>query len=509
MEPHQETVGGSLVGNKYLGYVDSKPEVELGFEANGIPKELSSSSISGLLEEDGGFRCYNYNIDKICPETEDKKWSKQDYYNEKYDAYDGDYMYDIYRNALVIFDHNIKPSKTLNVGGDTIDSNISLPSEKTKESSKRATPLIPYPGDYSNNIEGPVYKHTKDMYGDGYVLLYNVIPDGTTLTFVEKQFALDGTVNDKNYRGNYSQNIIKLNEIPLDYILKHFDGSYFTQKEDKISLTGLAGGGGIEVDFSSGSLKNIYNAPIAKSAIVITDKNGYISPTSALLVSDFSSLPGRVASLENKLPNLDEGEHYITSTEFNELKEKVDGMGADEPGNIPGNGYRQTCTLLLIDPKDPKVPSMDKTGNMGGTNSDTGKTYTYSEAIEFGTLYLKDRTFTPQEDGFIFINGLCVMGSSPTYSGYYRLCNISPEIDENGNNTGGIIKNVEFLSGQGQYYTSATSTHQCHTTLYPLINGATYEIDTNLRNDPDGFGESGAVPSPSAPGVIQIYYFTK
>ena len=29
-------------------------------------------------------------------------------YNEKYDAYNGDYLYDAYNNALIIFDNNIK-----------------------------------------------------------------------------------------------------------------------------------------------------------------------------------------------------------------------------------------------------------------------------------------------------------------------------------------------------------------------------------------------------------------
>jgi hypothetical protein len=206
---------------------------------------------------------------------------------------------------------------------------------------------------------------------------------------------------------------------------------------------------------------------------------------------------------------LDENESYVTSTEFNELKDKVEGMSGDDPGNTSNSGWRGKCTLFIKDPKIPDIviPSMDKNGKITGTNPETGKTYTYSEAIEFGALYLKDKTFTPQEDGFIFINGLCVVGGIPDYSGYYRLYSVSVETDDNGNDTGNPIKDVEFLSGQG--HNNAASTHQCHTTLYPLINGMTYEIDTNSTNNPDGFGESGIVPNPAAPGVIQIYYFTK
>lgn len=103
------------MGNKYLGFVDSKDRLSTGATNNGIPVSLSSSNnVTGLLDnEESAFRSYNHikaGTTKTCEETEDGKWPKQAYYNAKYDAYDGDYMYDIYRNALIIFDHNIKPS---------------------------------------------------------------------------------------------------------------------------------------------------------------------------------------------------------------------------------------------------------------------------------------------------------------------------------------------------------------------------------------------------------------
>jgi hypothetical protein len=40
-------------------------------------------------------------------------WGKNVEYIEKYDAYSGDYMFDIFNNALILFDKNITTDETI------------------------------------------------------------------------------------------------------------------------------------------------------------------------------------------------------------------------------------------------------------------------------------------------------------------------------------------------------------------------------------------------------------
>ena len=187
----QQTVGGTLVGNKYLGYVDSKPPYD---EQNSAPLSLEDE----ILPESSKFRSYEHKLpsgEVLAPITEDHKWNRQSYYNKKYDAYDGDYMYDVYRNALILFDHNIKRDTS-----ETIESN---PDTKNQ---RRPSPIIPVKTDKGGTTEA-VYNHTLDMYGDGYVCLYNIIPDGDTLTFKTKEFS---NINGSAVVGYYTQNIISV-----------------------------------------------------------------------------------------------------------------------------------------------------------------------------------------------------------------------------------------------------------------------------------------------------------
>ena len=65
------------------------------------------------------------------------------------------------------------------------------------------------------------------MYGDGYVLFYNVIPDGDTLTFADKSFDKNGKDNNEADANNYSYNIIKLNKVPPTLLKDALDGSHF------------------------------------------------------------------------------------------------------------------------------------------------------------------------------------------------------------------------------------------------------------------------------------------
>lgn len=285
VESQQQTLGGTLVGNKYLGYIDSKPPHNVTLEegrSNGEPLNLESDTGSGenaqkaLLLSDSLYRSYNFlNEEGNGPvKTNDNKWQRLSFYNPKYDAYDGDYMYDIYRNALILFDHNIKPSTD----------NIEEPTETLATiGGKRKTPLQPRrPKDTSDQTAAlkTVEKHTTDMYGDGYVLLYNVIPDGETLTFTDKTFNHStGECESSNdtLATNFSYNVIKLNSIPPEILVKVLDSNYFTQNNSQISLN-LGGVISNITDIPETSLNNavlVYNAVDNK----ITSSKLVLDPT--------------------------------------------------------------------------------------------------------------------------------------------------------------------------------------------------------------------------------------
>ena len=203
---NQQTLGGVLTGNKYLGFIDSRSSTK----EEATPIELSTMLTNTI------YRTYNFGNDASSnTETVDHKWSKLPYYNEKYDAYDGDYMYDTYRNALILFDHNLVSSNNPAAGS-------------TKMNGKRKTRFEPrFDGKDLEGGEKTVNSHTKDMYGDGYVLFYNVIPDGDTLTFADKSFDKNGKDNNEADANNYSYNIIKLNKVPPALLQDALDGSHF------------------------------------------------------------------------------------------------------------------------------------------------------------------------------------------------------------------------------------------------------------------------------------------
>lgn len=216
---NQQTLGGVLTGNKYLGFIDSRSTTK---------KEAKPIDLRTMLT-DTSYRTYNFGNDvKSNTQTVDDKWSKLPYYNATYDAYDGDYMYDTYRNALILFDHNLVSSNNPAAGF-------------TKMNGKRKTRFEPrFDGKAEEKLEGgekTVNSHTKDMYGDGYVLFYNVIPDGDTLTFANKSFDEDGVDASETDANNYSYNIIKLNKVPTALVKDAFDENYFdTGTGGKIQL---------------------------------------------------------------------------------------------------------------------------------------------------------------------------------------------------------------------------------------------------------------------------------
>ena len=253
-ESQQQTIGGVLVGNKYLGYVDSKPKLTNDKISSGIPLKLSGGG--GLLEVNSPYRAHDWiDEDKTCIPTRDGRWKRESFYNSTYDAYDGDYAYDIYRNALILFDSRIKPTNLNDETGDNPKYT------KPANGGKRKTILQPWQCEKiedadTKNFRDAVTRYTNDMYGDGYVLLYNVIPDGETITFMEKTFngehsdyktsehgktngLPEGTESNStekpfNPSENYSYNILRIGKIRYESIEHMFNGDYFIKSTDYI-----------------------------------------------------------------------------------------------------------------------------------------------------------------------------------------------------------------------------------------------------------------------------------
>ncbi len=351
---NQITFGGTLVGNKYLGSIDSKRDYKkiYGDEDdtinNGTPLNLSTRTGTiengepGLLLENSLYRSYNFlaegsNTPQI---TSDGKWARLSFYNPKYDAYDGDFMYDIYRNALILFDHNIKPSTENYTDQPT--------ASESKVGGKRKTPLQPRILKDGTTTEAlkTVKKHTEDMYGDGYVLLYNVIPDGDTLTFTDRQFDNDSgecsSTND-TLATNFSYNVIKLNKVPVNVLKEALDERYFIIPEEgattKITLNTANVNGSINIDDS--------NCP--NNAILTYDKERGIVPVSFTLtktgsepinangiewLKDWSDANGTVKTYIDKSVEDVLTSPELTSAIKSEVAEAMKDIETSSPGSV-------------------------------------------------------------------------------------------------------------------------------------------------------------------------------
>ena len=468
----QKTVGGSLVGNKYLGFVDSKKlPTNTDAATNGKPLQLSSANSSGLLEEGSKLRCY-FHIDdkgsdsKQCEETEDGCWPKQAYYNKKYDAYDGDYMYDIYRNALIIFDHNIQPSIPAS-NGSQINTN-SLPSESTAKNTRHTTPLIPY-----NGGDAAVKDFTSDMYGDGYVLLYNVIPDGETLTFSEKKFEKTSGINSNN-PGNYSQNIIKLKDIPFNKILEKLDGNYFKDSGNGIiTLQNISSGGGGGTNISSNSsLYKIYNVKAEKNTIMAADESGYIVANSGISYSNLKT---------------------IINTDIPTIKEDIEGLKASS-GSSGGvsiedlNAFK-TEVKSLISNAGSFTTGLRIIKEITGESSDENGTYIkpdangeidvadFDNSAKNGIISIvSNKTFVAPYSGTLYINACPTNASSTRIASVHVVC-VSAVVDPNTGEETGATEET-FMGSM------LISSLVGNTLCVPLEMGIKYKIyTTNMPND--------------------------
>lgn len=245
-EDSKPVSGGMLVGNKYLGFIDSKPLIH--FSSSGstgwkplsyqvdTTDELTNTTEHALFGENSRFR-----------QDDSNGWNKKAQFIEKYGVYSGDFTFDIYNNALILFDKNIttkqseQPIRKFTVGENNVKTetfydktNNQIPLEKQK----RRTPL--YDNSQSGNSQYPIY-------GDGYVVMRIVQPDGQTLTFKDRTFKQDGESQDGKpltSDSNWSHNFMTIKHVPATILQSSFSDQFIlndTQNKLKLNpiLTGI------------------------------------------------------------------------------------------------------------------------------------------------------------------------------------------------------------------------------------------------------------------------------
>ena len=212
LQSSQFVSGGILTGNKFLGTIDSKRPEEWGGIQSGYPLNYGAatpapSANGGVAQEQKSPLEDN----KFRGDKETGGWSKTTNYNTKYDAYDGDYLYDKYGNALILFNKDLKSDT--NNESTTNDDSIS----ENLIDNRRYYPVI----------------------GNGYVVFRNLEPDGKTLRYSEKS----------DYH-----NLIEVCDI-YDF----FDKSIFDKDTTGKITLGSSGGSGTGGSGSGGIVQNLAN----------------------------------------------------------------------------------------------------------------------------------------------------------------------------------------------------------------------------------------------------------
>lgn len=194
-------LGGTLVGNKYIGILDSRP-INTTNNSSPLKYETDNEYEKGLLLK--GSRYRNNGGDG---------WNKKANFIDKYGLYSGDFAFDVYNNALILFDKNITTNK---------NKQIKIESKNNKEIIKDNT------GEdvtSTSHIRTPFENKNDAIYGDGYVMFRILEPDGYTISYLDKN----------NSQKNWNHNILTVN-YPSDKLIKAFDNSNFILIDDKINF---------------------------------------------------------------------------------------------------------------------------------------------------------------------------------------------------------------------------------------------------------------------------------
>ena len=255
------TKGGILVGNRYLGMIDSKPLVEIDTSeggSNGTP--LNYDTITPVKTEEGA----RLNERQLIKGNDAKfkkqmlidsgdlvgRWDRKATYNKEYDAYNGDFVYDAYQNAIILFDKGItkdlaKQKTILDEDGKPYvdedgvqifhdENETEISDLEDKISVKRRTPFIEYEAQgsgASDNESAP----KSNIYGDGYVIFRNIEPDNETLIFKQRSFDNDGKPSELNGPG-YSHNVLTINKISTSNLAEGFFDTEQFNITSKVSI---------------------------------------------------------------------------------------------------------------------------------------------------------------------------------------------------------------------------------------------------------------------------------
>lgn len=333
--------GGILTGNKYIGLIDSKP---LGHwsttGSNGtFPLNYSSTTIDssteesepGLLLSGSRFRPYKKDSSNKVVYDENENpvhkrggdgWDKSADYIQEYGVYSGDFAFDIFSNALIIFDKNIKPGEEINrkwENGKEIFLNSK--NEDITETTTRRTKIENHPD--SKTSEYPIY-------GKGYVMMRILEPDGITINYMDRQFnegvPYSSTSESTTYAHlqwpNWSHNVLKVNYPAINIFNEACDSNAFrindkgklSIKTEGLKITGSSTEMPSQVTYSSG-LTLYYKGSLSgiENGYLSVDSKGNVEPkemdTVAFSISvgeglSINGSPNGTAILNQSSPNI-------------------------------------------------------------------------------------------------------------------------------------------------------------------------------------------------------------
>ena len=239
-------IGGSLAGNRYLGLIDSKPLghvsatgdngcFPLDYE-NDTTDEANTVTEIGLFKKGSRFRQTGKFLKDgdLVGTIKGDGWDKEATYIDKYGVYSGDFTFDIFNNALILFDKNITTNKNEQpirkwVGDEETGKEVfyDVAGNDITQIAKKRTKLknLTYTSTNDTSNKYPIY-------GDGYVVMRILEPDGVTIDYVDKQFSKgEPTEENTSGNGNWSHNILKVN-YPTDKIKESFNTDQFKLDND-------------------------------------------------------------------------------------------------------------------------------------------------------------------------------------------------------------------------------------------------------------------------------------
>ena len=299
---YAETIGGTLVGNKYLGFVDSKPLAY--FDNNDVPLSYENQTQYNVSSDENFYSEWKENglfLDSSKYKLQYPKsfdWDRTSTFNENYKAYNGDYVYDVFRNAIIFFDKNIQieneetsPRKTYSYNNKIYEyytindknyctdptiiipnlENVNdLPEDEYKEerrvallSIKRKTPFMNYKTDDEDS------GGYNEIYGNGYAIFRLIEPDNATIRFKKK--TINGSKSDGNIGDsidNYNHNLLEVFNVTGDAAMGAMDENSFVLNE---------GNNKIELNFDSALVSKNDNASPNKDKFLALNDKIYIA----------------------------------------------------------------------------------------------------------------------------------------------------------------------------------------------------------------------------------------